>query len=147
MISKLKFNNKKTLFRYEANILASHLNYGNHLGYDAVLSLLQDARMLWLKEHNMSELSIYQNTGWMVSEVNVSYKSEGNFSDELKIELYTTNTSARTLTIVYCIYNKTTGKVLAVATTKHFFYDFSLCKLSTLPNNFEILINRDNQTL
>ena len=142
MISKLKFENDNILFEYETNILVSHLNYGNHLGYDSVLSLLQDSRMHWLKKHNLSELSINENTGWMVSEVNVSYKSVGCFGDKLKISLYITDISKRFLTIVYCIHNKTSERQLAIATTKHVFFDFSLEKLSKFPDNLKAIIHR-----
>jgi len=140
MISKLKFDVTQTLFEYETSVLVSHLNYGNHLGYDSVLSLLHDARMQWLKIHEMSELSIDGNTGWMVSEANISYKSEGSFGDDLVISLYTTDIDKRFLTLVYSIHNKTTNKLLAVATTKHVFFDFNTGKLSRAPENFKNII-------
>lgn len=95
MRDQFNFEKSNLAFKYEASILASHLNYGNHLGYDSVLSLMQDARMFWLKSNNMTELSLQGDIGWMVSEVAVSYKSEGSFSNEIEILVYVTNSTKR----------------------------------------------------
>ena len=43
----MKIENKKQIekedlvkFTYETSVLANHLNYANHLGYDSILSIL-----------------------------------------------------------------------------------------------------------
>ena len=67
--------NKEAFFSTPVNVLVSHQNYGNHLGYDAVLSLLQEARLRWLKtiRADLTEVNIEDGVGWLVKEVHLTY--------------------------------------------------------------------------
>ena len=129
----IPFKNNKTLFTTSIPVLVSHLNYGNHLGYDSILTLLQEARMRWLKESNMGEMTLDGNIGYLVTDVALKYKSEAFHGDILDIEFYLEDFNNRTFTILYKISNQTTGAIVALASTGHVFYDFSLKKIARAP--------------
>lgn len=134
------FENSKTLFTTSIPVLVSHLNYGNHLGYDSVLTIIQEARMRWLKESNMGEMSIDGNIGYLITDVSLEYKSEAFHGDILDIEFYPEDFKNKTFTILYKISNQTTGAIVALVTTGHIFYDFSLKKVARAPECFNKLM-------
>jgi acyl-CoA thioesterase FadM len=103
--------------------------------------MMQDGRMLWLKKHGMTELSLHNDIGYMVSEVSVTYKSEGNYADDIEISLCISDISKRFFKLNYTLFNLTTGNKLALAATKHVFFDFSNNKIAAIPETFKSVIN------
>ena len=127
--------NEEAFFSTPVNVLVSHQNYGNHLGYDAVLSLLQEARLRWLKtiRADLTEVNIEDGVGWLVKEVHLTYDWEAFHGDELLIELCIGETTKTTLTLEYAVENKTTNKRVCFATTKLVFYHFESSKVARVP--------------
>ncbi len=62
------------------------INYGNHVGNDAFVSLVHEARMQWLTANAMTELSI-AGTGLIMAGLSLEFKSEAVYGDIIKIEL------------------------------------------------------------
>ncbi len=123
------------IFKTTLHVLVSHLNYGNHLGYDALLSLLQEARLRWLKSINPDfyENNIVNSIGWLVKEVHLCYFSEAKHGDELSIILSLSNTTRTTFTLEHHVNNVTTGKELCRATLHFVCFDFEKNKISKIP--------------
>lgn len=141
-INNLKYDtNLQPIYKTVVTVMVKHLNYGNHLGYDSLFSLIQDARMQWLMLNNMQEISIDKNTGSLVKAASCVYESEAFFDDKLEIEFYPENIKSRSLDLVYRVKNIKTGKNVATAKTCHLFYNFTLKKLSKIPENFNHLVN------
>lgn len=124
------------IFSTTINILVNHLNYGNHLGYDSVLSILQEARMRWLKTINpaLSEINIQDGVGWMVREAHLIYDSEAHHGDELKIDLFVCNATKTSFTLEYKVENETTEKKLCSATMSFICFNFANSKIARIPN-------------
>lgn len=135
-MSKLIFEPERAIYTTNLEILVSHLNYGNHLGYDAVLSILQDARMRWLREHKMTELSLHGSVGYVISEAFINYKAEGFFGDLLEVSLYGEKLGRKTFCLRYQVTNITTGQTLALAETSHVGFDFDRRAITSLPEPF-----------
>ena len=135
-MSTMDYDKDKTIYSTELTILVSHLNYGNHMGYDSVLTLVQDARMRWLQEHDMTEADLGSAVGYLVVEAHVYYKAEAFFNDPIQINLYPENVKNRTFELFYEILNLNTNKVVALANTKQIFYDYTNAKVAKKPDNF-----------
>lgn len=74
-------------FEYRTTINARDVNYGGHLGNDAVVSLLHEARIDLLHSFGFTELDLGdRETGIIVSELQVSYRAEGHLLDEIIIQ-------------------------------------------------------------
>jgi hypothetical protein len=43
---KISYDDTNTLFSTDMTVTVKDLNYGNHLGYDAIFTLIQEARPL-----------------------------------------------------------------------------------------------------
>ena len=56
----------------------TEINYGNHLGNDALVSILHEARMQWLSQLGYTELNI-ENTGLIMSDLAVEYKTRCDY--------------------------------------------------------------------
>lgn len=77
----------ETAWRH-AHVLSVRLgdmNYARHLGHDALISLLQEARAAALDELGASERDIGGYPG-VVADLAVQYQSEARWPDELEIE-------------------------------------------------------------
>lgn len=126
----------KFIFSTSLTVRINDVNYGGHLGNDAVLSMLHDARVQFLQSHNCSELDI-GGVATIMSDVAVAYKSEGHQSDELLFEIAIGEFSNSSFDIFYKVTNQTTGKLLAVAKTGIVCYDYDEGKVKPVPDSFK----------
>jgi acyl-CoA thioester hydrolase len=133
---KTDYDDAKTFFTATIPVLVTHLNYGNHLGYDSLLTIIQDARMYWLKKHDMGEASISETVGYIIKELIVDYKSEGFHGDNLLVELYTSEITKTSFVFEYKVSNSLTQRIVATAKTKQIFFDYSTRKVSKTPEKF-----------
>ena len=60
----------KKLTEVKVLVRISDINYGNHLGNDSLVSIIHEARILWLKSLNYTELNI-EGTGLIMSDLAV----------------------------------------------------------------------------
>jgi acyl-CoA thioester hydrolase len=56
------------------------LNYGNHVGNDAILSIIHEARMQFLKNFGYTELD-FAGAGMIMSDVAIEFKNELFYGD------------------------------------------------------------------
>ncbi len=81
----------------EIPVRVDDINYGGHLGNDAVLSIVHEARIRFLKEHGFSELDA-GGAGLIMANAAVRYRSEAKMGDVLRVELAPSNVDTRALT-------------------------------------------------
>ncbi len=122
-------------FSTEMPIRISDINYGGHLGNDAVLSLIHEARIRFLKKHGYSELDI-EGTGIIMADAVVVYKSEGFHGDTLTVDVAVGEFQNAGCDFFYKLTNKETGHEVARAKTRIAFYDYALKKTVGVPAKF-----------
>jgi|GEM_PF-6580709 len=124
------------IFSTTVKVLVNDLNYGNHLGYDSLLNILQEARIRWLKTicSSISEINIENNIGRLVKDVHLTYESEANHGDELKITFTASNQTKISFTLCYEVENITTSKSLCSAETTLACFDYDKKKIARIPN-------------
>ena len=123
------------LFTTEIPIYIGHINYGNHLGHDAVLSLAHEARVRFLRAYGYGELDI-EGYGLVLADAAVVYKSEAFYGDTLLIEVALTDFRASGCDICYRIINKASGKEVAHAKTGVVFYNYQTRRPVAMPEAF-----------
>lgn len=74
-------------FSLNMQIRVSDLNYGNHVGNDTVLSLLQEARQQFLATKGYKELNV-EGYGLIMADAVVEYKKELNYADSILISVH-----------------------------------------------------------
>jgi len=126
---------EKFIFKTELAIRVTDLNYGGHLGNDAVLSIAHEARLRFLKHLGYSELDV-EGSGIIMSDAAIQYKGEGFHRDELIIEIGVSDFKKTGCDFVYRLTNRDTQKIIALVKTGIVFYDYNLRKVVSIPKNF-----------
>jgi acyl-CoA thioester hydrolase len=122
-------------FWTEIPIRISDINYGGHLGNDAVLSIVHEARIQFLRNLGYTELDI-EGTGIMMTDATIIYSSEGFYGDVLKIEVGTTDFQITHCNVVFRLTNATTHKEVARVKTCIAFFNKQTRKISAVPDAF-----------
>ncbi len=113
------------IFATEITVRASDLNYGGHVGNDSVLTLFQEARILFYRHLGFkSELNIDGTVGQLMSDAAVVYKSESFLGDELIIQIAVADFNKYGFDLLYKMSNKQTGKEVARGKTGIVCFDY-----------------------
>ena len=118
-------------FQTEILVRVTDLNYGNHLGNDALLSMLHEARVQFLQNLGYSELNV-EGAGMIMADVAIIYKGEGFYGDKLTIKVTAAELSKYGFELYYHVLNQH-GKEIAQAKTGMLCFNYETRKLMSLP--------------
>jgi len=104
------------------------LNYGGHLGNDALLSLLHEARVQLLTYAGLAELDAATKLGVIMADVAIEYRGEAFYGDVLHIQLAATEPHKYGFDVAYWVKNQA-GKEIARAKTGLLLFDYNTRKL------------------
>ena len=122
------------VFSAELPVRVSDLNYGGHLGNDSVVTLMQEARVMFYRSLGFdSEIRIEDTVGQIVADVMVEYRSESFLGDILVIEIAAADLSRYSFSLFYRITNKSTGKEAARGKTGIVCFDYAARKVAEVP--------------
>ncbi len=122
------------IFTTEISVRASDLNYGAHVGNDSVLTLFQEARILFYRQLGFKdEVNLDGSIGQLVSDAAVLYKAESFLGDELIIQIAVADFSKFGFDFFYKMSNKTTGKEVARGKTGIVCFDYDKRKIAPVP--------------
>lgn len=125
-------------FSFSTNIpiRITDINYGGHVGNDSILSIIHEARMLFLKEYGYEELNL-EGAGLIMSDVAIDFKNEIFYGDQLKVSVQAGNFSKVAFSIYYKLEKVNPGhdnKIIAIAKTGMVCYDYTLKKVIAIPS-------------
>ena len=126
-------------FMTELSVRISDINYGGHLGNDAVLSLLHEARVRFLASHGYTEKDI-EGAGIIMVDAIVVYRSESFHGDRLRIQVAVVDLRTTSCDFMYLVTQAETGKEVARAKTGIAFFDYERRKIVEMPAAFRELI-------
>jgi acyl-CoA thioester hydrolase len=125
---------EKFSFVTELTVRASDLNYGNHVGHDRILTLMQEARIVYYRSLGFkNELNFEGPVGQVIADVAVQYKSESFLADVLIIKIGVSDFSKYGFDMYFLIENKTTGKEIARGKTGIVCFDYDIRKVARIP--------------
>lgn len=121
-------------FSTRLTIRITDLNYGGHVGNDAFLSLIHEARMRFLNHHGYTELS-FAGIGLIMADVAIEYKNELKYGDEVELAVTAANFDRAGFDIYYRLeIVKPGGNILAArAKTGMMGYDYVLGRKASVP--------------
>ena len=99
---KIVFPDTEPLCCLQIRVRIGDINYGGHLGNDAILSIMQEARMQWLASAGLTELRAGGH-GIIMSDAVLAYRGESFYGDVLEVALFATEISARAFDLLYRI--------------------------------------------
>lgn len=114
------------------------LNYGGHVGNDAVLGMLHEARLQYLKQWGYTELNV-AGTGLIMSDAVLSFKGESFYGDLWEIRIQAAEFSRVGFELYYVVDADRDGRKhrVAEAKTGMICFDYATRKPVTVPEVFK----------
>ena len=122
-------------FSTEIQVRVNDINYGGHLGNDAVLALAQEARVRFLSHYGFTEHDV-GGVGIIMTDAVVVYKAEAFYGDVLTIEVAVDGIELVGCDFLYRIARKGSAKEVARVKTGIAFFDYSTRKVVEVPGRF-----------
>jgi acyl-CoA thioester hydrolase len=128
---------ERKIFSTTIPIRITEINYGNHLGNDALISIIHEARMQWLASANYTELNV-AGASLIMADLAVEYKGEGFYGDLLTIHIAIDEIQKVSFEIYYEITTTRNKKniLIAKAKTGIVCFDYGSRKIVGLPEEF-----------
>jgi acyl-CoA thioester hydrolase len=125
-------------FTCKIPIRISDINYGNHVGNDAILSIIHEARMQFFNHLGATELEFF-GTGLIMADAAIEFKSELFYGDVLIIAVTITEITKIGFDIIYKLEKESpAGNILAAtAKTGMICFDYTAKKLMPVPQNIQ----------
>ncbi|MBX0291577.1 thioesterase family protein [Hymenobacter sp. HSC-4F20] len=123
------------LLTTEIPVRITDLNYGAHLGNDALLSILHEARVQFLRHLGHAEFDPATGLGHIMADVAIEYKGEGFYGDVLHIQMAATDLSKYGFDLVYWVKNQD-GREIARAKTGMLGFNYTTRQLLPLTDEY-----------
>ena len=122
-------------------IRIADINYGNHVGNDAFVSIIHEARMQWLRQYGYTELKI-EGIGLIMSDLALEFKNESFYGDLLEVMLGACEISRVGFELYYQLFAKRNNEniLLANAKTGMICYDYDANKVVSIPEKLKIIL-------
>ena len=122
-------------FSTEIPIMIGSINRGNHLAWDAVLSILEEARIRFLNSLGFRDENV-DGTSFIVVDAGIVYRRQGRHGQRLKVEVSTGEFSSKGCDMLFRISDAETGEEMVRAKTGVLFYDYRQQKVVPVPAAF-----------
>lgn len=126
---------EKVLFHTSIPVRITDVNYGGHVGNDAILSMLHEVRVQFLQHLGCKgELDVF-GTGIIMADVAIMYQAEGFHGDVFTVEVGAADVTAMSFDILYRLSTTRNGKTFNIATAKTgiLCFDYSTRKVVRVP--------------
>ena len=123
-------------FQTSIPVRITDINYAGHVGNDAILSLIHEARMQFLKNIGYSELE-FSGVGLIMMDAGIEFKNELFYGDIVFASIGCANLSKVSFDIFYKLEKKVNdlSQLVATAKTGMVCYDYTRKKVSSIPQD------------
>ncbi|MCU0336201.1 MAG: thioesterase family protein [Chitinophagaceae bacterium] len=121
-------------FSTQLAVRITDLNYGNHVGNDAFMALLHEARVQYLHSLGYGELDV-AGYGLIMADAAIQFKAELHYGQVLTAEVAATGLASMGFDLVYRLTVEKEGRptVAAIAKTGMVLFDYQQRKPVALP--------------
>ncbi len=132
---------EKVIASFLIPLRIADINYGNHVGNDAFVSIIHEARVQWLKQYDYTELKI-ESIGLIMSDLALEFKNESFYGDVVEIKLSAGEISRVGFELYYQLFAKRNDEniLLANAKTGMVCYDYAAKKVAPIPENLKAIL-------
>ncbi len=123
------------VFVTELEVRMTDINSANHVGHDAFVSLINEARVRFLEYLGFPVKGV-EKKGLIIADLAVSYKSQSFYKDRLKFEIGAGDFNKYGCDIFYRVTNIKTDDLVILAKTGIVFFDYSKNKVTNIPETF-----------
>lgn len=134
-MGRLKLDFPNALFETELDIRISEINYGQHLGNDAVLALAHEARLRFLASKGFSEKDA-GGVGLIMLDALIVYRAQARWGDRLLVQVALGEMRACDFEMFYRFLRKADLAEIAVVKTTLAFFDYQKARIARMPALF-----------
>lgn len=124
-------------FSFTTNIPVriTDVNYGGHVGNDAILGIIHEARLQFLKYHGYSEMDL-GGSGMIMADVAIEFKHEAFYGDTIIASVEANDFQRVSFDICYKLQKESAGNkvTVAIAKTGMVCYDYNQKKICNIPD-------------
>ena len=134
-MERIKINLPETFpFSTTIKIRITDINYGGHVGNDAFLSLVHEARLQFLASKGFSEMDV-MGVGLIMADAGIEFKKEMMYGDTVKISVAATNFDRIGFDIFYSLEVESDGtfNTAGKAKTGMMCFDYTNKKKANIP--------------
>lgn len=123
-------------FSTQIPVRITDINYGGHVGNDAILSLIHEARLQYLQHLGYTELNL-QGVGLLMIDAAIEFKHELFYGNSLTIAVTAADISRSSFNLYYKMETVKEDKTVVVALVKTgmICYDYAAKKVASIPND------------
>jgi len=126
---------ERFIFSTELAIYVNHINYGNHLDNSALISLVSEARVRFLKSLGYTEMNV-EGYGIIVADVAAQYRSEAFHGEVMVIEMAADDFNKYGCDLIWRISDQASGREVARGKHGIMFFDYGARKPVSTPPEF-----------
>lgn len=125
-------------FSVDIPVRISDLNYADHVGNDSFLSIMHDARMLYLMSRGYSEMNV-EGFGLIMADAGVEYKAQLKYGDVVKVEVGLDDFSSFGFDVYYrlTVQRNDQHKIAALGKTGMVLFDFQAQKMAPISDELK----------
>ncbi len=120
------------MFTATLPVTIEHINYGNHLAHDKLVTLMHEARLRFFEHLGQSEIDFY-GVSLILKSLTVNYRQEAFRGDELAFFITISEVRNSSFTLHYAISNAS-GEAIADANVVLVGFDYGVRKIARLPD-------------
>lgn len=121
----------------ELVVRVGDVNYGQHLGHDALVSLLHEARVRAFRQLGGGEQDLY-GVGLIVRRLEVVYLAEAFLGEVLSVELAVSGVKGAQFSLDYQV--RCAGRLVAQAQTLMVGFDYQVRRIRALPEDLRAVL-------
>lgn len=134
-MARIKINlSEKFHFSCEIPVRITDINYGGHVGNDALLSIVHEARMQFFRSLGYTEMN-FGGAGMIMADVAIEFKSELFYGDIIIVSVTAGDVSKVSFDLIYKMERQISDirKTVALAKTGMICYDYEKKKIVAIP--------------
>jgi acyl-CoA thioesterase FadM len=143
---KIAFPERSPLCVLRIPVRIGDINYGGHVGNDAILSIMHEARMQWLAAAGFTELAAGGH-GLIMADVMIAYRGESFYGDMLDIALFADEVTSRSFDLLYriTVMRDNSPELVAEAKTGMICFDYEARKIVPMNDDLKELLDKKAQ--
>ncbi len=132
---KLEFPDNAFCFETRMPVRITDINGANHLGNDALISMLSEARAQFLVEYGIEEAD-QNGMGIIVTDLATMYQGESFYPDMLRFEVGLLDFNKYGGDFVFRVTKAETGQSVAMAKYGFVFFNYQTREVTPMPDSF-----------
>ncbi|WP_028454832.1 acyl-CoA thioesterase [Chitinilyticum litopenaei] len=135
------------LFTTELEVRVTDLNYGKHLGNQALLGLLHEARLRWLRERGFADELDVGGCGLIMADVAISFSQEAFLGERLRVELRRGECTRSGFDLYYLVTKVHDRQSVAQAKTFLACFDYQTRRVCAIPAELQQALQTEDSKI